>query len=364
MPGGQRAAPRPLAGDLDGRGAGEVEGHHDPGLAAVRAHQPATRDRLRQAQPEAGHGQRPLPLGHGDPGARRDPGGVRHPAVVVDEQQRATHRREHRGRRLPQPLEAQLVVPPQLGLGQPDGRLHQRDDRRVQGHRRPADVDDAEQVPGARVVDRGGRAVPGVLVGLEVLGGEQLHRARLGQRGPDRVGADQVLGPLGPLLEPEAVGPAADPRRPLAPQDDAVGVGDHHQELGGVGDRGDDRPQLVDHQRDRRRAPPGQHLLDGQRVARVAAVRVEPGAQHPRPRARDQRPRLEGGPATADHRVVHPHQLAGVDREVRPRPDRCEVAHGGEPRPGARRRHPPKGGECNALQPLPGARARCALGHT
>ena len=54
------------------------------------------------------------------------------------------------------------------------------------------------------------------------------------------------------LREAEPVGAAAHPGGALAPQDDAVGVGDHHQELRGVGDRGDDRAQLVDHQRHRR----------------------------------------------------------------------------------------------------------------
>ena len=243
---------------------------------------------------------------------RGDPGGVRHPAVVVDEQHRPLDRGEQRGRRLAQPLEPLLVVTPQLRLGQPDGGLDERDDRRVQRHRRSADVDDAEQLARARVVQRRGGAVPRVLVGLEVLGGEQLHRTRLRQRGADRVGADQVLGPLGALREAEPVGAVAHPGGALPPQDDAVRVGDDHQELRGVRHRGDDLPELVDHQRDRGGATPREHLLGRQRVTRVAAVRGEPGPQHPGPRPGDQRPRLQHRAAARDHRVVHAHQLAGV----------------------------------------------------
>jgi hypothetical protein len=83
---------------------------------------------------------------------------------------------------------------------------------------------------------------------LEVLGGEQLHRRGLGQRRPDGVGAHGGLGPAGTLGEAQRVGAQPHPGGALAPEDDAVGVGDHHEERGGVGDADEHLPELVDDQ--------------------------------------------------------------------------------------------------------------------
>jgi hypothetical protein len=200
-------------------------------MAATRGpHQPAVREPFRQAEAHAGNGQHPVGPGHADPVADRDPGVVRDPSVVVDEQHRTAHPAQdvlHRGT---QPLEPFLVVAPQEALREPDRRLDEGGDRRVEAEGRTADVDDAEQLAGARVVDRCGRAVPGVLLLLEVLRREELDRRLLGQRGPDRVGADRRLGPHRALAEPEPVGVEPHGGRPLAPEDHAVGVGDDHQE--------------------------------------------------------------------------------------------------------------------------------------
>ena len=211
--------PRPLAGRPRGAPAAPVRSSRPrSGPGPVRADQPAAR-RPAPAGTARGRGRRAAAR----PAAPRSGRAPRCRTVCATQPWSSTSSSgpctaaSTRRGRLPQPLEPLLVVPPQLGLGQPDGGLDERDDRRVQGHRRPADVDDAEQLAGARVVDRRGRAVPGVLVGLEVLGGEQLHRARLGQRGADRVGADLVLGPLGALREAERVGARPRPgRRPRA----------------------------------------------------------------------------------------------------------------------------------------------------
>jgi hypothetical protein len=128
-----------------------------------------------------------------------------------DDQHRAADGGQHVLGRAPQPLETLLVPPPQLRLRQPDRALDQGTDRRVECEGGPADVDDAEQGAGARVVDRCRGAVPRVLGLLEVLGGEQLHRGGLGQRRADRVRPHLLLGPHRAL-------------------------GDDHQEVRGVGD--------------------------------------------------------------------------------------------------------------------------------
>jgi hypothetical protein len=75
----------------------------------------------------------------------------------------------------------------------------------------------------------------------EVLGGEDLHRRVLGQRGTDRVGTDGPLGPAGALGEAQRVGPVPHAGRSLPPQQHAVGVGDDHdvpRVLGDGGQRG------------------------------------------------------------------------------------------------------------------------------
>ena len=238
------------------------------------------------------------------------------PPVVVDEQQRPGRRREHVLGRAAQPAQRLLVVPPQPGLGQLGGGVDQGDEGGVQGQGGPADVDDAEQGAGARVVHGGCRAVPRVLPLLEVLGREQLHRSLFGERGADGVGADVVLGPGRALGEPERVSPAEHAGRPVAPEDGAVGVGDHHDEPRRVGDRREHRPDLVDDQGQRRGPSPPLDLDPRERVAGIGAGGVEPERQRPRPRPRDERSGARRGLGTAHHGVVHPLQGPGVLAQV------------------------------------------------
>lgn len=128
--------------------------------------------------------------------------------MIVDHERRTRSGGQQRFGRLPKPLKALLVTPPDLGLDETAAGLGQRADRRMQREGRAADVDDAQQIPGAGIVHRAGGAVPRVLVLLEVFTGEQFHRRGLGKRGADRIGAHLCLRPDRAFGETERVGTA------------------------------------------------------------------------------------------------------------------------------------------------------------
>ena len=182
-----------------------------------------------------------------------------------------------------QRVEPLLVAAPQARLGELHGRADERDGGRVHGLGGPADVDDTQQLAAARVVHGAGGAGPAVVAADEVLGGEDLHRRVLGQRGADRVGADRPLGPAGALGEAQRVGPVPHPGRSLAPQQHAVRVGDDHDVPGVLGHRGQRGPQLGQHlvqqgpgpallDLSTRRAGPGARGGPGRRPGRVPAA--------------------------------------------------------------------------------------------
>ena len=186
----------------------------------------------------------------------------------------------------------------------------------MEGQRGTRDVDDAEQRPGARVVHGGRGAVPGVLPLLEVLRREQLHRGLLREGRADRVGAHVVLGPEGTLGEPETVGLPQHARRPLAPEDGAVGVGDDDDEAGRLGDGGEDRADLVDDEGERRAVAPALDLAPREGVAGVGVRGVEADREDALPRPGDQGPDLGRGREPAHHRVVDAPQRSGVLAQV------------------------------------------------
>ena len=163
--------------------------------AVARADQPAVGEPLGQRTAQARDRDAVGPR-HRDPVARREAGVVGHPAVVVDQraagrtrgQQRARRRRRSRSSRSwwwchSRDSASRVAVwtsAPIAGCRVSAG---------------PLTSTTPSSSPRARVVDRRRGAVPGVLALLEVLGGEQLHRRALGERGADGVGADVVLGP-------------------------------------------------------------------------------------------------------------------------------------------------------------------------
>ena len=235
--------------------------------------------------------------GHRDPVARGDAGWCGDPAVVVDHAAAGRARRPGRARPTAQPLEPLLVVAPQPRLGQPDRGLDQRPDGRVQGQRRPADVDDAEQLAGD--AGRGSGAA------VQYQGCWACSKCSAENSCTGAASASAVPIALVPTVasvqrraldEAERVGLRRTRGRALAPQDDAVGVGDHHQERRGVGDADQHRPELVDRPapaatRRRRRSTSakgsGSRALCGVRVQAEAAA----------PATRSARPAPAGAPA-------------------------------------------------------------------
>ena len=210
----------------------------------------------------------------------RSPGGdagvVGDPAVVVDDAAAAPRSCDHRLGRAAQPVEPPRGAATERASA---SRTAVSTSAPIAGCRvsaGPLTSTIAEQLAGARVVDRGGGAVPGVLGLLVVLGGEQLYRSGLGQRGADRVGADHRSVQHRALEEAEPVGgqrtrgePSRQSTTPSASRHD-------HQEERGVGDAGQHPAQLVDDQREPRRAPSPLDLVDAQRATRVGAVGVRP----------------------------------------------------------------------------------------
>ena len=167
---------------------------------------------------------------------------------------------------------------------------------------------------GVGVVHRGGRARPRLHDLVEVLGGEHLHRVVGGQRGADRVRARAALAPQRPDREVHRVrGREPDARRALEPQQRPVGIADHHQVRGVVGDPGE---ALADERRDRHERvdlPARRDLVvvgDRRRGAARASDRRRPrtsaarsrrsgGARTPAGRPRGSAPRHGEPPARA-----------------------------------------------------------------
>ena len=139
-----------------------------------------------------------------------------------------------------------------------------------------------------------GRTGPRVQAALVVLGGEQLHRGALDQRGADRVRADRGLGPDRALGEAQRVGPVPHPVAAVAPQHDALGVGDDHDVLRLVGDRGEAGPQPGQHAVQRAGAAALLQRLDPDRAAGRRPVGIVPVGAHPRPRPRHDGARAAG----------------------------------------------------------------------
>ncbi len=216
----------------------------------------------------------------------------------------------------PQRLEAGFALPPEVDLRQPHRHADQRDRRRVHGRRRPGDVDDPQQRAGPRVVHRGRGARPRVQAALVVLGGEQLHRGTLDERGADRVRAHGGLGPGRALGEAERVGAVPDPVAAVSPQHDAVRVGDDHDVLRLVGDRGEVGPQPGQHACERAGAAPLLQRLDPDRAIGRRPVGIVPVGAHPRPRPRHDAARAGRQRVPGQHRLVGAVQQVGMTTQV------------------------------------------------
>ncbi|MGB0189357.1 MAG: hypothetical protein ACPF9W_00110 [Nocardioides sp.] len=90
------------------------------------------------------------------------------------------------------------------------------------------DVEDAEQLAGRGVVDRGGGARPGLHAGTEVLGAGDGGGAAGGQREPGGVGAGDPLVPVAALDEADRLCLAQRAGGAAHPQQLAGGVADGH----------------------------------------------------------------------------------------------------------------------------------------
>jgi hypothetical protein len=106
---------------------------------------------------------------------------------------------------------------------------------------RTGDVDDPEELAGARLEQRRRAAVPGLPRLDEVLRGEDLDRAALGQRGPGPVRAGRLLPPVRPRAEVDGGEPLGDLRVPRDGEHPALRVEPGERMLGG----GEPRPELV-----------------------------------------------------------------------------------------------------------------------
>ena len=149
-----------------------------------------------------------------------------------------------------------------------------------------------------------------------MLGGEQLHRGTLDERGTDRVRPDGGLGPGRALGEAERVSAVPDPVAAVAPQHDAVRVGDDHDVLRLVGDRGEAGPQPAQHASERAGAAPLLQRLDPDRVIGRRPVGIVPVGAHPRPRPRHDAARAGRQRVPGQHRLVGAVQQVGMTTQV------------------------------------------------
>jgi hypothetical protein len=210
------------------------------------------------------------------------------------EQAQAQRRARHAGRHL---THAQRL------LGHPGGRRDEREAHRVGRAHRPAEVDDAEHLAARRVVDRGRRAPPRVLLGEEVLGREDLHGVVDREGGADGVGPGAGLGPQHALLEGDAVGAMAHARVALDPQDPPRPVDDDHDVLGVHGEATQAAAQDVDARAQRRGVAAVGQLVGGEGALRMQVVGVEAGADHAPPGLLDHGPHRRGRAIAAQHRL-------------------------------------------------------------
>ncbi len=204
----------------------------------------------------------------------------------------------------PQPLVPHRHLHPQVALGQLGGGGDQADHGRVEILQEAADVDRADLGAGVGVVDRGGRAAPGLVGTDQVLGRVDLDGSVDRQRGAHRVGANRVLGPAGALAQADRVGPQGHVGGSLPPQDRAVRVGDDHDVVRRVGDVDQHLAQQRDHRVERvGRAYVG-HVVRGVDQRGPEVVGIDVGGQRPAPRLGDQRARWNPGPAFAQLGLV------------------------------------------------------------
>ena len=310
--------------DLDhGRVGRESESDRDRLARPVtrRAQQPPSGDLLRQAQARTGDEDRTVGGGRFDAVPAAHTLLVGDPSGIVDDQGRARSAGEHGRHAIAQTVQLLLSDDHQSGLGQPHRRRHQRPHRRVEGERRSADVDDAQEGPVVRIVHGHSAAVPRVLGGFEVLGGEQLDRRFLGQGGADGIRADDRLGPVRSLDEAEAIGLTTGGGGTVTPQDDPIGIGDDEDEGRGVRAPEQDRLHLFDDQPQLRPLAARFDLRTVIDDATVGSGGVEAQAQHSLPRAPDERAWLHRRRGPGDHSIVNACQISGEMCQVRLRHD-------------------------------------------
>ena len=180
-----------------------------------------------------GHGlghERPLPPGH-RPAACRDVealshpcsgGRVHDPAVAVHEGERIAA--ERFAEELAEPVVAGAALPRGHRLDLPGRGRDEREAVGVGGAQAAGQVDHADRLTCVGVVQRRGRAGPGVHLLGEVLGGEDLHRMVHGEGGSHGVGAHRLLAPLGAERQVDRVRPVEHPRVAVDPEDRAVGI--------------------------------------------------------------------------------------------------------------------------------------------
>ena len=244
--------------------------------------------------------------------------------------------RQQRRRDPAQRLQPALVLPPQAGLGELHRGADEGDGGGVHGLGGPADVDHAEHLAGARVVDGAGGARPDVVGAHEVLGGEHLHGRALGQRGADRVAADHAFRPVGALGEAQRVGAVADRGGALPPEQHPVGVGDDHDVPRVLGHRRQRGTEFGQHALQRGAHPPLLDLVVGQRAGRVTEVGIDALSPRPHPGARDEPPRIGGRTVAGEQGVVDAREHPRVPDDVRARPDRADrLVHPHHPEPPA-----------------------------
>ena len=182
-------------------------------------------------QPGRGRGQQHRELGV----PRAQAQGGQAPPTVVDGEQRLAAAEGLQQQ--PDPSGARWgrtgreLVAGELGLGHPRRRAHHR--QRLRHHHLVAagDVQDAQQLAGRRVVDRGGRARPGLDTGAEVLGAGDRGGATGGQGQAGCVGAGHPLVPVAALDEPDRLGPAQGAGGAAHPQQLPGGVTDGHHRV-------------------------------------------------------------------------------------------------------------------------------------
>ena len=321
--GAERQRDRPAVEDGRGRAlAGEAQRQRRArlgGRAAVRrAQQVALRELLDDHLAAVvehhpvdaglhGHPLRPHPVRL----ARHDPaGGGDQRAGLATEAREVGHVAQA------QPLVLEGETHPQLVLGELGGGRDQLLHRRVHRVQGARDVDGAQDRAGVRVVHRRGGAGPRVVGAHQVLGRVDRDRRVHGERGAHRVGADGVLGPTGARDQAHLVGRAEHRRGALAPQDQAVGVGDDHDVHRLVGDAHERAAQQRHHRVERVRLPQGRDVLLAEDDGRRAPVRVDVGGEAALPRLGHEGARRDGCPVAGEHGLEHLLHQAGVGRGV------------------------------------------------